>query len=138
MRHLQELAAFLSVHLGRRPGIMWAEEDHPAYLDTVTAADLDALADGITRLTGHTARCIRPDDISHVSRTTEGTACTHTLVHQTAGAGSWQLRAAPDTPPTLRCRLLPGEVLYIPPGHTWTTELTAHARYLLTYLDEQS
>ncbi|MGH4033443.1 hypothetical protein ACQB60_31410 [Actinomycetota bacterium Odt1-20B] len=135
MRHLQELAAFLSVHLGRRPGIMWAEEDHPAYQDTVTAADLDALADGITRLTGHTAQCVRPDDIS---RTAEGTACTHTLVHQTAGAGNWQLQATPDAPPALRCRLLPGEVLYIPPGHTFSAELTARARYLLTYLDEQS
>jgi hypothetical protein len=71
----------------------------------------------------------------------------HVMVHQTAGAGDWQVSAPTSAvsdasgagtraETALRCRLRASEVLYVPPQHSWHADLSRTAQYLLTYLGE--
>ncbi|MFI5756578.1 hypothetical protein [Streptomyces sp. NPDC051569] len=130
--YLQELAYFLSVHLDRGPGMLWPGSEHPAFSARDRIAAFGLLAAHITRLTGLWARTALHESCADA---TSGTTFGHVLIHQLAGAGNWQVSApgGPD-PRSFRCRLLPSEVLYIPPGWTRQAELADTSRFALTYL----
>jgi len=131
-RHHEELALFLSVHLGRAAGLLWAEYDHPACAPGAGQQDLDRLAEGLARRTGRRVRT-EPG-----GERRSGTAAGHLLVHQAEGSGEWRLtgpagHAAPDPP--FRCRLRAGEILYVLPHWAWQARLGASGRFLLTVLE---
>ncbi|MFJ1546624.1 hypothetical protein [Streptomyces sp. NPDC088246] len=129
--HLRELLLFLSVHLGRAPGVMWPEHEHPAFESLQRPEVLDDLAAELGLRTGLVTS-------SRVSRTCEGARnpAAHLVIHQTEGAGSWRLRGdrADGGAGAFRHRLRSGEVLYIPARWSWTVELTPGAQYVVTDL----
>ncbi|MFF3847784.1 hypothetical protein [Streptomyces sp. NPDC002328] len=150
--HLREVALFVALHLGRAPGVLWPEHDHPLLGDgdgdgagvgagvgsdhgtnggtddgaTPTATpDLDALAAQIAAATGLAAR---PAPV--------GVPPGHLLVHQIAGAATWNIAGAGDDgqDASLRYRLRAGEVLYVPAGWARTAEPAAGARWTVVVL----
>lgn len=150
--HLRELGLFLSVHLGRAPGILWPEHDHPALVEgpgecdpELITAQLGLLTAGLGCLTGLSARTVAVDtaddegDAAHAVRPAVDTG-DHLLVHQITGAATWRLsrtRTAADTEPgptSFACRLRPGEVLYVPAYWSRRAEFTAGVRYAVTRL----
>ncbi|MFC5955322.1 hypothetical protein ACFP51_12750 [Streptomyces pratens] len=130
--HLRELAVFLTLHLGRAPGVLWPEHDHPAF-DERPGADRapegtstpDTLAAGIAAATGMAARLVAA-----------GMPPGHLLVHQIEGAASWSLAGTRDDGggTSLRYRLRAGEVLYVPDGWSRTAEPTPDARWTVVLL----
>lgn len=150
--HLRELGLFLSVHLGRAPGILWPEYDHPALVEGPGACEpeladsqLGLLTAQLGCLTGLSARTLAVDTAdggegaARAVRPGDGGG-DHLLVHQIAGAGTWRLsrtRTAAATEPgptSFACRLRPGEVLYVPAHWSRRAEFTAGARYAVTRL----
>ncbi|MFI9063947.1 hypothetical protein ACIGQE_19010 [Streptomyces sp. NPDC053429] len=150
--HLRELGLFLSVHLGRAPGILWPEYDHPALVEGPGACDpelvnaqLGLLTTQLGCLTGLSARTVAVDTADGGGGATRAVrpgagSGDHLLVHQIAGAGSWRLSrtrttaAAEPGPTSFACRLRPGEVLYVPAHWSRRAEFTAGARYAVTRL----
>ncbi|MFJ3922116.1 hypothetical protein [Streptomyces sp. NPDC090022] len=137
-RHLRELALFLSVHLDRAPGVLWPEHEHPVFDGGTGPADpgvrasrLASLAAGLGRLTGLRTRAVPVGAFD-----TEGTG--HLLVHQIAGAATWFLTgnggAGTAPAPSLRYRLRPGEVLYVPARWSRRAECTAAASWTVVCL----
>lgn len=138
--HLREVALFVALHLGRAPGVLWPEHDHPLLGDgdgdgdgdgaddgTAPAAtpDLDALAAQIAAATGLAAR---PAPV--------GVPPGHLLVHQIAGAATWNIVGTGDDgqDASLRYRLRAGEVLYVPDGWARTAEPAVGARWTVVVL----
>lgn len=60
----------------------------------------------------------------------------HLLIHQIAGAGTWRLAGPGEDglPASFQCRLLPGEVLYVPARWSRRAECTPRARYAVITL----
>ncbi|MFJ9737034.1 hypothetical protein [Streptomyces sp. NPDC101166] len=134
--HLREVALFVALHLGRAPGVLWPEHDHPLLGDgdgdgaddggePAATPDLDALAAQITAVTGLAAR---PAPV--------GVPPGHLLVHQIAGAATWNIVGAGDDgrDASLRYRLRAGEVLYVPDGWARAAEPAAGARWTVVVL----
>ncbi|MGW7192061.1 hypothetical protein [Streptomyces sp. NPDC054838] len=152
--HLRELGLFLSVHLGRAPGILWPEYDHPALVEgagagdpELTAAQLGLLTAGLGCLTGLSACTVAVDTADGGEDTAHGVrpgadGGDHLLVHQIAGAATWRLSrtrtaaGAEPGPTSFACRLRPGEVLYVPAHWSRRAEFTGGARYAVTRLGE--
>ncbi|GGS10557.1 hypothetical protein Snoj_15030 [Streptomyces nojiriensis] len=135
--HLREIVLFLSVHLDRAPGVLWPEYDNPAFGDPDDAdgAGAGAAGDGVcpaqadrftAELASLTGLSVRLDRVE-----TAGSAPgvgvdavwngqpgdrEHLLIHQIAGAVTWQLTGTGECgrPESFQCRLLPGELLYVP------------------------
>ncbi|MER5374846.1 hypothetical protein [Streptomyces sp. NPDC002553] len=134
--HLREVALFVALHLGRAPGVLWPEHDHPIVgdgegLGEVDGGDpaatpaLDALAAQITAATGLAAR-----------PAPAGVPPGHLLVHQIAGAATWTIvgTGGDGRDASLRYRLRAGEVLYVPDGWARTAEPAAGARWTVVVL----
>ncbi|GAA0290698.1 hypothetical protein GCM10010302_31570 [Streptomyces polychromogenes] len=63
----------------------------------------------------------------------------HLLIHQIAGAVTWQLTGAGESggPESFQCRLLPGEVLYVPAGWARRRVGAPRARYAVICLGSE-
>ncbi|MGE7388692.1 hypothetical protein ACQKM2_24790 [Streptomyces sp. NPDC004126] len=115
---VEEIALFLSVHLGRHPGLMWTEHeptDPESLADFLPAALADRLGLPISvlpRLARDTARDL--------------------LVCQLGGSDTWHV--APPTGPALTLRLQVGDVLYAPAESICTPRRGARSRALLLAL----
>ncbi|WP_329214353.1 hypothetical protein OG352_03940 [Streptomyces sp. NBC_01485] len=132
--YLREVALFVALHLGRAPGVLWPEHDHPLLgdgdgaddgEDPAATPDLDALAAQIAAATRLPAR---PAPV--------GVPPGHLLVHQIAGAATWNIAGAgaDGQGASLRYRLRVGEVLYVPDGWSRTAEPAADARWTVVVL----
>ncbi|MEU0677208.1 hypothetical protein ABZ330_30765 [Streptomyces sp. NPDC006172] len=143
--HLREVALFVALHLGRAPGVLWPEHDHPLLGDgdgdgegdseddgdgegPAATPDLDELAVQIAAATG---LAVRPAPV--------GVPPGHLLVHQIAGAATWNIVGADEDgqDASLRYRLRAGEVLYVPDGWARTAEPAAGARWTVVVLTPQ-
>lgn len=153
--HLREVALFLSVHVGRAPGVLWPEHDHPAFGDGadaggrgpadfagpggsgVHAARLDRFTAELGTLTGLSVRTVSVPPESPPGAVSDR---DHLLIHQMGGAGTWRLAGPGEDgrPGAFRCRLLPGEVLYVPAGWSHRAECTPRARYAVIALRQPS
>ncbi|WP_405436799.1 hypothetical protein OG373_07215 [Streptomyces avidinii] len=155
--HLREIVLFLSVHLDRAPGVLWPEYDNPAFGDADDAGALPAgggvrpaQADRFTAelgdLTGLSVRLDRvetpgsaPGGGPDAAWTAQPEGREHLLVHQIAGAVTWQLTGTGESGrrESFQCRLLPGELLYVPAG--WSRRyIDAHgAQYAVVCLGPQ-
>ncbi|MFI5866421.1 hypothetical protein [Streptomyces sp. NPDC051546] len=134
--HLREIVLFLSVHLDRAPGVLWPEYDNPAFGDAedadtlpaeggVRPAQVDRFTAELAALTGLSVRLDRVETPGSALAggtdavwTAQPGGREHLLVHQIAGAATWQLAGTGESgrPESFQCRLLPGELLYVPPG----------------------
>ncbi|MFB6560167.1 hypothetical protein ACFCYH_14985 [Streptomyces sp. NPDC056400] len=135
--HLREIVLFLSVHLDRAPGVLWPEYDNPAFEDVddadgagagpegdgVCAAQMDRFTAELASLTGLSVRLDRVERAGSAPGVGVDAVWTgqpgdreHLLIHQIAGAVTWQLTGAGESgrPESFQCRLLPGELLYVP------------------------
>ncbi|WP_314246820.1 hypothetical protein [Streptomyces sp. DSM 40907] len=132
--HLREIVLFLSVHLDRAPGVLWPEYDNPAFGDPddagagpaggrVRPAQVDRFTTELASLTGLSVRLDRVETAGAVPGTGVDAVWTgqpggreHLLIHQVAGAVTWQLTGTGESgrPESFQCRLLPGELLYVP------------------------
>ncbi|MEV7673171.1 hypothetical protein [Streptomyces sp. NPDC088752] len=127
--HLREVALFVALHLGRAPGVLWPEHDHPLVGDGaesgVADPDVELLAAQIAAATGLGARPA-PAGVPH----------GHLLVHQMAGATTWSVVGSGEDgrDASLRYRLRAGEVLYVPDGWSRTAEPTPVARWTAVVL----
>lgn len=156
--HLREVVLFLSVHVGRAPGVLWPEHDHPAFGDDADcsgpggsaahAARLDRFTAELGTLTGLSVRTVSVhaesggagDPGRPVVRAGAVSDRDHLLIHQVTGAGTWRLAGSREDgrPGAFRCRLLPGEVLYVPAGWSHRAECTPRARYAVIALRQPS
>ncbi|WP_329447535.1 hypothetical protein OG906_32055 [Streptomyces sp. NBC_01426] len=182
--HLRELELFLSVHLGRAPGVLWPEYDNPAFGrgdvgeageagdvgdvgdgdDTSDACDagdggdrdgeggtvpaddgpraarLEAFTGRLGALTGLAVRAELIDTGAHARvdpQTTAAVSSTdHLLIHQIDGAVTWRLTGPGEDggPASFQCRLLPGEVLYVPARWDRRAECARGIRYAVVSL----
>ncbi|MFJ7590601.1 hypothetical protein ACIQZO_25095 [Streptomyces sp. NPDC097617] len=134
--HLREIVLFLSVHLDRAPGVLWPEYDNPAFGDAddagavpegdgVRPAQADRFTAELGALTGLSVRLDRletpgsaPGGGVDAVWTAQPEGREHLLIHQVAGAVTWQLTGPGESgrPQSFQCRLLPGELLYVPAG----------------------
>ncbi|MET9934184.1 MULTISPECIES: hypothetical protein [unclassified Streptomyces] len=133
--HLREVALFVALHLGRAPGVLWPEHDHPLVgdeaedaedtADDAVGPDVELLAAQIAAATGLVARPA-PVGVPH----------GHLLVHQMAGATTWSVVGSGEDgrDASLRYRLRAGEVLYVPDGWARTAEPTPVARWTVVVL----
>ncbi|MER6253456.1 hypothetical protein ABT224_19095 [Streptomyces sp. NPDC001584] len=132
--HLREIVLFLSVHLDRAPGVLWPEYDNPAFGDPddagagpagggVRPAQVDRFTAELASLTGLSVRLDRVETAGSAPGTGVDAVWAgrprdreHLLIHQIAGAVTWQLTGTGESgrPESFQCRLLPGEMLYIP------------------------
>ncbi|GLX22969.1 hypothetical protein [Streptomyces lavendulae] len=117
---VEEVVLFLSVHLGRSPGLMWLEHEPP---DPDTLAEFlpAALARRLDRPIS-----VLPDAFGDV-RTAHDL-----LVCQLGGSDTWRL--APPAGAGLTLRLRAGDVLYVPTGSLCTPRRGARSRALLLAL----
>lgn len=162
--HLREVALFLSVHLGRAPGVLWPEHDHPVFGDDgdgagpdeaagpggsgARATRLDRFNAELGTLTGLSVRAVgvhaEAGDAGDPGRRGAGPDAVsdrdHLLIHQMTGAGTWRLAGSGEDgrPGAFQCRLLPGEVLYVPARWSHRAECTPRARYAVIALRQQS
>ncbi|MBT2472527.1 hypothetical protein J7E97_32920 [Streptomyces sp. ISL-66] len=122
---LTELVLFLSVHLDRAPGVLWPEYEHPPLGAPQWSQVLDRLALEPGPGADLVARCGGT-----------GNPAAHRVVHQIQGAGTWRLSGDRGGvgADAFQCRLLSGEVLYVPARWTWSVELSPGGRYVLTDL----
>ncbi|MFD5936966.1 MULTISPECIES: hypothetical protein [unclassified Streptomyces] len=168
--HLRELELFLSVHLGRAPGVLWPEYDNPAFGrgDAVDADDAEDAVDGagigdgdggkgpandgaraaarleaftgrLGALTGLVVRAELVDAGAHARldpRATDAASTDHLLIHQIDGAVTWRLTGPGEDgePASFQCRLLPGEVLYVPTRWDRRAECARGIRYAVVSL----
>ncbi|WP_055527387.1 hypothetical protein [Streptomyces graminilatus] len=130
--YFREVAQFVALHLGRAPGVLWPEHDHPPLgdgaddgEDPAAAPDLDAFAARIAAATGLAAG---PGRV--------GAPPGHLLVHQIAGAATWDITGVggDGQGASLRYRLRAGEVLYVPDGWSRTAEPARDARWAVFVL----
>ncbi|MFJ6483329.1 MULTISPECIES: hypothetical protein [unclassified Streptomyces] len=141
--HLREIVLFLSVHLDRAPGVLWPEYDNPAFGDAddaddaegaegagasptgggVCPAQVDRFTAELASLTGLSVRLDRVETAGAAPGVGVDAVWTgqpgdreHLLIHQIAGAVTWQLTGTGESgrPESFQCRLLPGELLYVP------------------------
>ncbi|MFE1876337.1 hypothetical protein ACFW9N_36680 [Streptomyces sp. NPDC059496] len=144
--HLREIVLFLSVHLDRAPGVLWPEYDNPAFGDAddadeadgargvdgagagpaaggVCPAQVDRFTAELASLTGLSVRLDRVETAGSAPGVGVDAVWTgqpgereHLLIHQIAGAVTWQLTGTGESgrPESFQCRLLPGELLYVP------------------------
>ncbi|MDJ0381080.1 hypothetical protein [Streptomyces sp. G-G2] len=128
---------FLFLHLGRAPGILWLQHEHPALTGSLAGflaacRGLGPWAARLAALAGLPARSAAAD------ATTEQRAgeAEHLLVHQLEGAATWSLAGAGEcgARTSLRYRLRTGEVLYVPAGWSRRVEFTGRACYVVTRL----
>ncbi|MFB6809611.1 hypothetical protein [Streptomyces sp. NPDC056387] len=169
--HLREILLFLSVHLGRAPGVLWPEYDNPAFgvddgddtIDTeegdgaedaddagagsaagdVCPAQVDRFTAELASLTGLSVWLDRVETAGAAPGVGVDAAWTrqpggreHLLIHQVAGAVTWQLTGTGDSgrPESFQCRLLPGELLYVPAGWSRRRVGVPQARYVVICL----
>lgn len=117
---VEEVVLFLSVHLGRSPGLMWTEHELP---------DPGALAEFLPAALAR--RLDRP--IAVLPHVFGDTRTAHDLlVCQLGGSDTW--RIAPPAGAALTLRLQAGEVLYVPAGSLCTPRRGARSRALLLAL----
>lgn len=141
--HCQEVAAFASVFLGRAPGVVWPEHDHPACGPLADESDRELLAEGLSDLLGRPVRTVCSEQAPLSVRAAR--APCDTLVHQISGSGHWTLlpdlgerREREETPPVegpVRFQLRTTEVLYIPPNYSWVIQpVVQPSTYLFTFI----
>ncbi|GHH85698.1 hypothetical protein GCM10018793_54730 [Streptomyces sulfonofaciens] len=136
--YIQELALFVFAHLGRAPGILWPEHDHPALRPQAGPEELALLAEGLSRATGLPVRTCRLEPVGAGLQT--GSARRHCLFHQTAGTGKWWLLAGPadsagaGSTAFRTYRLRVSEILYVPVHWTWLVDLAPGGRLIHTCL----
>ncbi|WP_369377940.1 hypothetical protein [Streptomyces sp. cg36] len=122
---VEEIVLFLSVHRGRRPGLMWLEHEplDPRVVErSLPSALAHRLARGITEL-------------PHLPGEPEY-GFTHTpqdlLVCQLGGSDTWHI--APQSGTALTLRVQTGAVLYVPPHALCTRHKSKRSRTLLLAL----
>lgn len=123
---IQEIALFLSVHLGRSPGLLWPEHEPSAPYNAesaLPAALAHHLGRDVTVLTDPTGDPHRP----HAAPTAQDV-----LAYQLDGADTWHITPPAGSPLTLRLRT--GEMLYAPAGSHITTHPLPGSRTLLLAL----
>ncbi|MFB6620316.1 hypothetical protein ACFCV9_39870 [Streptomyces sp. NPDC056367] len=164
--HLREIVLFLSVHLDRAPGVLWPEYDNPAFGDADDADDVDEAdeADGtrgvggagvrpaqvdrftaeLASLTGLSVRLDRVETAGSAPGVGVDSVWTgqpgvreHLLIHQIAGAVTWQLTGTGESgrPESFQCRLLPGELLYVPARWSRRCVAAPEAQYAVISLN---
>ncbi|MFE1555090.1 hypothetical protein ACFW6V_08865 [Streptomyces sp. NPDC058734] len=117
---VEEVVLFVSVHLGRSPGLMWLEHEPPdpgalaEFLPAALARRLDRPVGVLPHVSGDTRI---PHDL---------------LVCQLGGSGTWHI--APPTGSALTLRLRTGAALYAPAGSVCTPRHSAGSRVLLLAL----
>lgn len=116
---VEEIALFLSVHLGRSPGLMWPEHE-PAEPGDLEAYLPAALA----------GRLGRPVTVLHhlAERGAAARTAHDLLVCQLGGSSTWHI--APPTGAALTLRLQAGAVLYAPAGSICTPRHGSRSRVL--------
>lgn len=143
--YCQEIAAFASVFLGRAPGVVWPEHDHPACGPRADEEDRELLAEKLAELLGRPIRTVRSEQVPLSVRAAR--APCDTLVHQTEGSGHWTLvpdlgecqdqNNAPLTERPVHIQLRSTEVLYIPPNYSWIIQpVTRPSTYLFTFIGD--
>ncbi|MFH7596335.1 hypothetical protein WDV06_14695 [Streptomyces racemochromogenes] len=152
--HLREILLFLSVHLDRTPGVLWPEYDNPAFGGAdetgagsagggVCPEQASRFTADLASLTGLSVRLDRVATAGAVPGADADEAWTgqpggreHLLIHQLAGAVTWQLSGAGRSgrPETFQCRLRPGELLYVPAGWSRRRVGAPRARYVIICL----
>ncbi|MDX3076292.1 hypothetical protein [Streptomyces sp. MI02-7b] len=141
--HCQEVAAFASVFLGRAPGVVWPEHDHPACDPLAAEADRELLALGLAGLLGRAVQTV-PSERAPLSVRAARAPCD-TLVHQTSGSGLWTLLPGPGedlqalpTENAVHFQLRSTEVLYIPPNYSWIIQpVVQPSTYLFTFIGDR-
>ncbi|MFD8983382.1 hypothetical protein [Streptomyces sp. NPDC059564] len=128
---VEEIVLFLSVHLGRNPGLMWLEHEPPdpgaleEFLPAALAHRLGRPISVLPHLTCNTRDSGTPDSGS--ARTAQDL-----LVCQLGGSDTW--RIAPPAGAALTLRLQAGEVLYAPADSVCTPRRSPRSRALLLAL----
>ncbi|MGW2997357.1 hypothetical protein ACWDA9_38715, partial [Streptomyces sp. NPDC001193] len=91
----------------------------------VCPAQVDRFTAELAALTGLSVRLDRVETAGAVPGVGADAACAgqpggreHLLIHQIAGAVTWRLSGTGESgrPESFQCRLLPGELLYVPAG----------------------
>lgn len=113
---VEEIALFLSVHLGRSPGLMWPEHEPPE------PGDLEAFLPAA--LTGRLGRPVTV--LPHPAE--RDTVAHDLLVCQLGGSSTWHI--APPTGAALTLRLQAGSVLHAPAGSVCTPRHGSRSRVL--------
>ncbi|MFD4791564.1 hypothetical protein ACFWN1_31905 [Streptomyces sp. NPDC058459] len=154
--HLREVALFVALHLGRAPGVLWPEHDHPLLsgdaggddCDGCDGGDGDGGVGGAGRDAADVTDPVATPDLdalaAQIAAATglvarpapDGAPLGHLLVHQVAGAASWTIAGADSDgqDASLRYRLRAGEVLYVPEGWARTVEAASGARWTVVVL----
>jgi hypothetical protein len=143
--HCQEVAAFASVFLGRAPGVVWPEHDHPAYDPHADEADRVLLARGLADLMGRPVQTARSEEAPLSVRAAR--ASRDTLVHQISGSGHWTLLPDPaehsggegelPAKAAISYQLRSREILYIPPGYSWVIQpVIQPSAYLFSFIGD--
>lgn len=128
---VEEIVLFLSVHLGRSPGLMWLEHELPdlgaleEFLPAALARRLDRPISVLPHLSGDTRDSGSPESGS--ARTAHDL-----LVCQLGGSDTW--RIAPPARAALTLRLQAGELLYAPADSVCTPRRSSRSRALLLAL----
>ncbi|MFF4299254.1 hypothetical protein ACFY0N_36985 [Streptomyces vinaceus] len=109
----------------------------------VCPAQVDRFTAELASLTGLSVRLDRVEAAGAVPGVGADAAWTgqpggreHLLIHQIAGAVTWQLGGAGESgrPESFQCRLLPGELLYVPAGWSRRRLGAPRARYAVICL----
>ncbi|MFD8793705.1 hypothetical protein [Streptomyces vinaceus] len=109
----------------------------------VCPAQVDRFTAELASLTGLSVRLDRVETAGAVPGVGADAAWTgqpggreHLLIHQIAGAVTWQLGGAGESgrPESFQCRLLPGELLYVPAGWSRRRLGAPRARYAVICL----
>ncbi|MEV7725378.1 hypothetical protein AB0P15_11660 [Streptomyces sp. NPDC087917] len=126
-----------------------AEADTTPGGDDVRRAQVERFTGELGSLTGLSVRLDRvegagaapggPDaapDGAWVAAAERADGREHLLIHQIAGAVTWQLAGPGEDglPRSFQCRLLPGEVLYVPARWSRRAACTPRARYAVISL----
>ncbi|MFE5535908.1 hypothetical protein [Streptomyces sp. NPDC056492] len=109
----------------------------------VCPAQMDRFTAELASLTGLSVRLDRVETAGAVPGVGADAVWTgqpggreHLLIHQIAGAVTWQLGGTGESgrPESFQCRLLPGELLYVPAGWSRRRLGTPQARYAVICL----
>ncbi|MEW1635328.1 hypothetical protein AB0469_14760 [Streptomyces sp. NPDC093801] len=111
--------------------------------DGVCPAQVERFTAALASLTGLSVRLDRVETAGAAPGSGADAAWTgqpggreHLLIHQIAGAVTWQLSGTGRSgrPESFRCRLLPGELLYVPAGWSRRRVGAPQARYAVVCL----
>ncbi|MFJ3204662.1 hypothetical protein [Streptomyces sp. NPDC086989] len=111
----------------------------PALVDRFTA-ELASLTGLSVRLDGVETAGAAPGVGVDAAWTRQPGGREHLLIHQIAGAVTWQLTGTGESgrPESFQCRLLPGELLYVPAGWSRRRVGAPQARYAVICLGSKS